>query len=95
MRRGAMAAVVLMLMLLSSCAAEGNAEVSATAGAHFWYGLWHGLILPVTFVVSLFNDNVGVYEVANEGHWYDFGFVLGAGGLGLPGILRSRGRSSR
>jgi hypothetical protein len=82
------------MLLLASCAAQGNAEVSAGSGANFWYGLWHGLILPVTFVVSLFNDDVGVYEVANEGHWYDFGFLLGAGGLGLPGILSGRRRAS-
>jgi hypothetical protein len=83
---------VLVTLLLASCAAQGNPDVSPTGGANFWFGLWHGLILPVTFVVSLFNDGVGVYEVANEGHWYDFGFVLGAGGLGLPGFFTRRGR---
>ena len=46
--------------------------------AGFWLGLWHGLILPITFLISLFNDNVGVYEIHNTGGWYDFGFVLGA-----------------
>lgn len=45
--------------------------------AGFWQGLWHGIIAPVTFVVSLFNENVGVYEVHNSGGWYDFGFILG------------------
>jgi len=42
-------------------------------------GLWHGVIAPVTFFVSLFTDHVNVYEVHNSGNWYDFGFVLGAG----------------
>ncbi len=47
--------------------------------------MWHGLILPVTFVVSLFAEDVSIYEVHNSGHWYDFGFLLGAGGLaGAP-----------
>jgi hypothetical protein len=40
--------------------------------------------------VSLFNDTVGIYETHNSGHLYDFGFVLGAGGLALPGILARR-----
>jgi len=41
--------------------------------------LWHGFIAPVSFFVSLFSDNVALYAVNNNGGWYDFGFVLGAG----------------
>jgi hypothetical protein len=39
--------------------------------------LWQGLILPITWIVSLFDDSVSPYEVFNNGNWYDFGFVLG------------------
>jgi hypothetical protein len=53
--------------------------------AGFWAGLWHGLISPITFIVSLFSPNVRIYEVRNDGRWYDFGFVLGAGALGGSG----------
>ncbi len=67
------------LLLLSSCAAGPNAAVGTGQDPPgFWLGLWHGIILPVTFVISLFTDSVSVYEVANDGNWYDFGFVLGA-----------------
>lgn len=45
----------------------------------FWGGLWHGIIAPFTFLVSLFSDSVAMYAVNNNGGWYDFGFVLGAG----------------
>ena len=45
--------------------------------AGFWRGLWHGSIAPFAFVMSLFKDNVGVYEAHNNGKWYNFGFVLG------------------
>ena len=38
-----------------------------------------GIIIPVTFVISLFNDNVSIYEVDNNGNWYD-GFMLGIAG---------------
>ena len=45
--------------------------------AGFWSGFWHGLIAPITFVVSLFNPDVRIYETSNNGGWYDFGFILG------------------
>ncbi|HEX9934983.1 MAG TPA: hypothetical protein VGB38_07270 [bacterium] len=45
--------------------------------AGFWAGLWHGIISPVTFIVSLFNPKVRLDEVKNNGKWYDFGFILG------------------
>lgn len=45
--------------------------------AGFWQGLWHGFIAPFAFGISLFKDNVGVYELHNNGRWYNFGFILG------------------
>ncbi|HYY81532.1 MAG TPA: hypothetical protein VFD04_20485 [Actinomycetes bacterium] len=66
-------------LLLAGCAAGPNnvAHVDAPHVAGFWLGLWHGVILPVTFLVSLFNDHVNVYDVHNNGNWYNLGFVLG------------------
>jgi hypothetical protein len=84
-------------ILLSSCAAGPNPEVGlGREPAGFWLGLWHGIILPVTFVISLFTDGVSVYEVTNNGNWYDFGFFLGVlislGGSGGAGArARKRG----
>jgi hypothetical protein len=40
-------------------------------------GLWHGIISPVTLVVSFFNSNVQMYEVHNDGSKYNLGFLLG------------------
>ena len=69
---------VLLLVVLSSCAAGSNPAVGTGEDAPgFWMGLWHGIILPVTFVISLFTDSVNMYEVVNDGNWYDFGFFLG------------------
>jgi hypothetical protein len=75
---------------LCGCAASGNALKDSPSSdgsiAGFWLGLWHGIILPITFVVSLFRDGVNVYEVHNNGGWYNFGFlwgviiILGGGG---------------
>lgn len=90
-------AVVGAALLLSSCAAGPNpAAGTGQEPPGFWLGLWHGIILPVTFVISLFTDGVNVYEVANNGNWYDFGFAFGAtislGGSGGAGVrARKRG----
>jgi hypothetical protein len=93
----ALVAVLGATLLLSSCAAGPNP--SAGAGeepAGFWLGLWQGIIAPVTFVISLFTDNVSVYEVANNGNWYDFGFFFGVaislGGSGGAGVRAKRRR---
>ena len=40
-------------------------------------GLWHGLIAPVTLVLSFFNENVQMYEVHNNGKEYNLGFLIG------------------
>ena len=45
----------------------------ARAGA----GLWHGIIAPITLVLSFFNSNLHIYEVHNAGSEYDLGFLLG------------------
>lgn len=90
------ALLVLLVLAATGCAAGANPEAGTAAPdgtvAGFWFGLWHGVIAPVTFVVSLFTD-VGIYEVHNNGAWYDFGFVLGLGAL--VGGGSSGGRASR
>jgi hypothetical protein len=30
--------------------------------------------------VSLFDDDVAIYEMNNNGGWYDLGFLMGVGG---------------
>jgi hypothetical protein len=70
--------VALSVLALSACAAGPNPALDTGPDpAGFWLGLWQGFILPVTFVVSLFTDDVSIYEVQNSGGWYDFGYVLG------------------
>jgi len=57
-------------------------------------GLWHGLIAPITFIISIFTKNVRFYEVHNTGFWYNFGFVLGAG-LFLSGGILGKGKRKK
>ena len=45
----------------------------------FWEGLWHGIILPFSFIGSLCSENINIYELNNNGGWYDFGFCIGVG----------------
>ena len=40
-------------------------------------GIWHGIISPITLVVSFTNPNVQMYEVHNDGSQYNLGFFLG------------------
>ena len=94
--RWVLLAVVLML-LLSACAAGVNpaADTPSVEGdvAGFWLGLWQGIIVPVTWVISLFSDTVSIYEVHNNGGWYDTGFLLGASFfLGGSGAGANRAR---
>ena len=72
---------IMATLLLAGCAAGPNPTLNAVdaAGktAGFWSGLWHGVISPVTFIISLFNKHVNIYDVYNNGNWYNFGFILG------------------
>lgn len=74
-------ALLLLLLLGAGCAAGPNALVGTPGAdgtlAGFWLGLWHGIICPITFIISLFRADVAFYEVHNNGAWYDFGFLLG------------------
>jgi len=87
----AAAAILVAILLMAGCAPGPNTlEKTADAKgqtAGFLLGLWHGFISPVTFVVSIFTQNVRIYEVHNNGNWYNFGFVLGAGLFLSGGIL--------
>lgn len=40
-------------------------------------GIWHGVISPVTMLVSFINPNVQMFEVHNDGSPYNLGFLLG------------------
>ena len=73
--------VAIALLLAAGCA-PADITPAGTSGsdggaAGFWKGLWHGFIVLFTFLISLFNDKVGIYEVNNSGNLYNLGFVLG------------------
>jgi hypothetical protein len=73
--------LAFVLITIAGCTAGPN-ELSNSPNeegkvAGFWQGLWQGIIAPVTFIISLFSDKVHMYEVHNNGGWYNFGFLFG------------------
>jgi hypothetical protein len=83
--------VILTLLLFSSCAEVQNVEACKIGHTYgFFGGLWHGIIAPASFVISLFTDNVAVWAVNNNGGWYTFGFLIGVGSLGFGGHKASK-----
>lgn len=74
---------VVGVLLLTSCAdvSPHVQECVTTDPYGFWGGLWHGAIVPLSWIGSLFSDSIAVYAYDNNGGWYDFGFMLGVGGL--------------
>ncbi len=90
--RIAMITAALVLVLCAAACAPGPNPAERTPDADgrvsgFFLGFWHGLISPVTFIISVFSKSVRFYEVHNTGGWYNFGFVLGAGLFLSGGIL--------
>lgn len=69
----------VFLLIISGCATAIDVEqciVQEPEG--FVGGFIHGLILPISFFFSLFDEETVIYAMNNNGGWYDFGFVLGA-----------------
>ena len=64
--------------LVNTPDAQGNVE-------GILMGLWHGVISPVTLIVSFFNTNITIYDVHNNGNQYNLGFMLGV--IILLGII--------
>lgn len=92
------ALVIVFACALGACAAgvSTDAGTANSAGivAGFWRGAWHGFIAPVTFIVSLFTHDVGIYEAHNNGGWYDAGFLIGINAA-LGGHAARRGLRRR
>ena len=68
-RVAAVTLFVGLTILLASCAAGPNTAASAVPAdqqAGFLLGLWQRLIIPIAFIVSLFNPNIGIDEIHNN-----------------------------
>ena len=79
MNRGARTlAAIGVLLLLAACARQVPEAVEhARQTPGFLWGLWHGFVFPFAWIGSLFDPDIAVYAVPNNGGWYDFGYFLG------------------
>ena len=81
----------LFLLFLSSSCAPGSGRYSYKKQAGFFTGVWHGWIAPITLIIGIFNPAMRVYETANAGWWYDFGFYIAViSGFGSLSLTRKR-----
>ncbi len=87
--------ILLVVVLLLAVGCADVATYQSTDQYGFWNGLWHGIVAPFSFIGSLFSDNIAMYAINNNGHWYDFGFALGAGILSFGGRRVTTSSSSR
>lgn len=67
---------IVALLALAGCATQVSGAVQPYAPG-FLMGLLHGALAPISFVGSLFLNDVAIYAVPNNGGWYDFGFLIG------------------
>jgi hypothetical protein len=69
--------LLAILLALSACARHSLAGAVAADAPGFFRGLWDGFIFIWAWIVSLFVPEVALYQVPNNGGWYDFGYFLG------------------
>lgn len=93
MRRLIVFLLLLVTVLALTGCMPGHERYSEQSPAGFFWGVWHGWIAPISLIVQLFNPAVRVYEAANSGWWYDFGFYIAILG-GFGGISLTRRKHS-
>lgn len=71
-------------LLMTSCATSVDATTCIHTGESvggFWWGLWNGMTAGFSFLGSLLDSSISIYDINNKGGLYDLGFVLGTGSL--------------
>ena len=85
--------IIFFISTFSACA-PGSGRHNENKPAGFFTGIWHGWIAPITLIFGLFKPHIRIYETANTGWWYDFGYYIaiisGFGGLSLTRRSKSK-----
>lgn len=69
---------ITLVLVFASCAESTPIEIITEQEPYgFWNGLWHGMISPITLVISIFKEEVAMYAINNTGAWYNAGFIFG------------------
>ena len=67
--------LLITLVTIAGCM-PGDGSYTAEEPAGFFWGVWHGLIAPISLIWGLFNSDIRLYEPLNTGWAYDLGFYL-------------------
>jgi hypothetical protein len=65
------------------------------APANFWLGIWQGLIVFLSFIASWFDNNIVLYQVSNNGFWYNLGYIIGLIIIGAGSGASGRGSKTK
>lgn len=86
-RKGWLVVLLIMVASLLTGCLPGHTKYLVEAPAGFLSGIWHGWLAPLSLILSIFTENVRMYETHNVGFLYDLGFYMaiisGFGGLSL------------
>ena len=66
--------LIAIITIVGCMPGDGNHTTDEPAG--FFWGVWHGLIAPISLIWGLFNSEIRLYESQNIGWAYDLGFYL-------------------
>ena len=88
--------LLITLLMTSGCADSEAIDtcVDPSQREGFLMGIIQGFIAPITFIVSIFDDETAMYAVNNSGWLYDLGFLIGIGGFS-GGIFKGRRKRYR
>ncbi len=87
--------IIITASLLSGCI-PGDGKNTNDNKAGFFWGIWHGWLAPISLIISIFKDNISIYEVSNVGWLYDFGYYIAViSGFGGVALSRKKRRASR
>jgi hypothetical protein len=68
--------VVIYMIMFFCFASAAIARPYPTGYDNLFWGFLQGLFLPPSFVWSLFNSNIAIYQMGAT-NWYDLGFMVG------------------
>ena len=78
--------IFLLTFSLAGCI-PGDGTNTDVKPAGFLWGVWHGWLAPLSLIISIFNEDISIYEVNNVGFFYDLGYYMavisGFGGIAL------------
>ena len=83
-REGKMRKIIVsigIVLFFTGCGNTNPNEVSQGVG--FFSGIWDGWTVFFAFVGKMFGANYNIYEVNNNGNFYNFGFLLGMSSWGV------------